>query len=132
MEQAKWLASLAHNVVIKIPGKMNSARPVSGSSASSRNPGIKVNATAILSFGQLMFAAKAGATYVSLFAGRISDEGGNAAEVIANSVHGWTTGISRASLIVGSIRSAAMSSARRWPARTSLPCRRNIWIKSPT
>ena len=40
----------------------------------------------ILSFGQIMFAAKAGATYVSLFAGRIADEGGNSSEVITETV----------------------------------------------
>jgi transaldolase len=106
MEQAKWLASLAHNVVIKIPVENEFGAPCFGVISQLEKSGIKVNATAILSFGQLMFAAKAGATYVSLFAGRISDEGGNAAEVIANSVAWLDDWDFKSELIVGSIRSA--------------------------
>src|SRR4030067_140848 len=45
--------------------------------------GIKVNATVALSLGQVILAAKAGATYISIFAGRVADEGGNAPELIA-------------------------------------------------
>jgi transaldolase len=49
--------------------------------------GIKVNATIAMSLGQVILAAKAGATYISIFAGRVSDEGGNAPEVIRNAVN---------------------------------------------
>jgi len=38
MEQAKWLASLAHNVVIKIPVENEFGAPCLGSSVSLRNP----------------------------------------------------------------------------------------------
>src|SRR5580692_10472982 len=67
---------------------------------------ISVNCTALLSFNQAILAAKAGATYVSLFAGRIADEGGDADAVVGN-VREWLdkwTYHSR--IIVGSIRSA--------------------------
>ncbi len=66
--------------------------------------GIGVNATAILSFNQAILAAKAGATYVSIFAGRVADEGNDPAIVIQN-VRRWLDdwGLS-AHIIVGSIR----------------------------
>ena len=106
VEQAKWLASLAHNVVIKIPVENEFGVPCFGVISQLEKSGMKVNATAILSFGQLMFAAKAGATYVSLFAGRIDDEGGNSAEVIANAVDWLENWDFKSRLIVASIRSA--------------------------
>ncbi len=67
--------------------------------------GIKVNATAALSLGQVILAAKAGATYISIFTGRLSDEGGNAPEVIKNSVEWLRRGEYKSRIIVGSIRS---------------------------
>ena len=77
IEQGKQLASLAHNVVVKIPVENEFGVPCFGVIGQLEKSGIKVNATAILSFAQIMLAAKAGATYLSLFAGRIADEGGN-------------------------------------------------------
>jgi transaldolase len=67
---------------------------------------VRVNCTAVLSFNQLALAAKAGATYVSIFGGRVSDEGHDAAALIANSV-GWLQRWGyRSQIIVGSIRAA--------------------------
>ena len=43
---------------------------------------IPVNCTAMLSLSQVILASKAGAKYVSLFAGRIDDEGGDYKEVV--------------------------------------------------
>jgi transaldolase len=105
-EQGKWLASLAHNVVVKIPVENEFGIPCYGVISQLEKSGIKVNATAILSFGQIIFAAKAGATYLSLFAGRISDEGGNSAEVIAETVEWLEHWNFRSELIVASIHSA--------------------------
>ncbi|MGH7490231.1 MAG: transaldolase family protein, partial [bacterium] len=65
---------------------------------------IKVNATACLSFNQAMLAAKAGATYVSLFAGRISDEGTNAYDVVRNTAAWLKAWNMPSKIIVGSIR----------------------------
>jgi transaldolase len=63
-----------------------------------------VNATAILSFNQAMLAAKAGATYVSIFAGRVADEGNDPCVVIRN-VRKWLDDWAHpAQIIVGSIR----------------------------
>jgi transaldolase len=105
IEQAKWLASLAHNVVVKIPVENEFGSPCYGVISQLEKSGVKVNATAILSFGQIMLAAKANATYVSLFAGRIDDEGGNSAEVIAETVEWLERWDYKSQLIIGSIRS---------------------------
>ena len=105
IEQAKWLASLAHNVVVKIPVENEFGVPCFGVISQLEKSGVKVNATAILSFGQIILAAKAGATYVSLFAGRIDDEGGNSTEVIADTVEWLESWDFKSRLIIGSIRS---------------------------
>lgn len=69
--------------------------------------GIKVNATVAMSLGQVILAAKAGATYISIFAGRIGDEGGDASQVIKNSVEWLERWKYKSKIIVGSIRSVA-------------------------
>jgi transaldolase len=101
----RQLASWAPNVVVKIPvinSRGESCLAVIHALATDR---IAVNATAILSFNQAILAAKAGATYVSIFAGRIADEGNDAAGVIGN-VRQWLDRWQHpAKIIVGSIRS---------------------------
>jgi transaldolase len=58
-----------------------------------------------MSFAQIMLAAKAGASYLSLFAGRVADEGGNSTEVIRETVKWLERWGFKSQLIVGSIRS---------------------------
>jgi transaldolase len=53
-----------------------------------------------------MLAAKAGANYISIFAGRVSDEGGNAPEVTKNAVNWLERWKYKSKIIVGSIREA--------------------------
>jgi transaldolase len=105
LEQAKWLNSLGHNIVIKIPVENENGVPCFGVMNQLSKSGIVVNATAIMSFGQIVLAAKAGAAYVSLFGGRVADEGGDSAEIIANSVAWLERWDYKSELIVGSIRS---------------------------
>jgi transaldolase len=105
VEQARRLAALSPNVIVKIPAENEFGVPTYGVINQLENSGIKVNATAIMSFGQIMLCAKAGATYVSLFAGRIADEGGNSPEVIAETVEWLERWEFKSQLIVGSIRS---------------------------
>src|SRR6202022_2408739 len=76
------IASWAPNIVVKIPIITTLGAPCLGVISALTKSGVRVNATACLSFNQAMLAAKAGATYVSLFAGRISDEGADASQVI--------------------------------------------------
>ena len=66
--------------------------------------GVKVNCTALFSLGQAIFAAKAGSRYVSLFGGRIEDEGGDQYGIIRE-VHTFLCFLeSECEIIVGSIR----------------------------
>jgi len=103
--QAEELASLAPNIVLKIPQITPDGSPCYGVIRRLETEGIKVNATAALSFGQVILAAKAGATYISIFTGRVSDEGGNAHEVIKNSVEWLERWHYKSKIIIGSIRS---------------------------
>ncbi len=86
LSQAELFNSWAPNIVVKIPQITQDGIPCYGVIHTLESKGIKVNATATLSLGQVMLAAKAGATYISIFTGRVSDEGGNSSEVIMNSV----------------------------------------------
>src|SRR5712692_11472268 len=106
VEQARTFATWCPNIVIKIP--IVNQDGVSSLSVINRltSQNIAVNATAILSFNQALLAAKAGATYISIFAGRIADEGNDPAITI-RSVRTWLDQWkSPAQIIAGSIRSA--------------------------
>ncbi len=104
LEQARTFATWARNIVVKIPIVNEFGESCLGVMHQLSQEGIGVNATAILSFNQAILAAKAGATYVSIFAGRVADEGNDPAIVIQN-VRRWLDdwGLS-AHIIVGSIR----------------------------
>lgn len=105
LTQAQTFASWSPNIVIKIPQITQDGVPCYGVIRQLEIDGIKVNATVAMSLGQVMLAAKAGATYISIFAGRVADEGGNAPEVIGNSVDWLEHWEYKSKIIVGSIRS---------------------------
>jgi transaldolase len=91
-------------VVVKIPVINAKGESCLGVIHALSREGIAVNTTAILSFNQAVLAAKAGATYVSIFAGRVADEGHDPAVVIRN-VRTWLDDWKyTARIIVGSIR----------------------------
>jgi transaldolase len=102
--QATEMAGWAPNIVVKIPIITTLGQPCLGVIAKLTQTGVKVNATACLSFNQAMLAAKAGATYVSLFAGRISDEGADASQVVRSTAEWLKTWNVPSKIIVGSIR----------------------------
>ncbi len=106
IRQARQFAAWADNIVVKIPVVNESGESCLGVVHALTEEAIRVNATAIMSFNQAMLAAKAGASYVSIFAGRIADEGNDPAAVIRN-VRRWLDEWSyRAEIIVGSMRGA--------------------------
>ena len=105
MTQAREFASWAPNIVIKIPQITQDGVPCYGVISRLEKEGIRVNATAALSLGQVILAAKSGATYASIFAGRVSDEGGNAAQVIMDAAEWLERWDFKCKLIIGSIRS---------------------------
>ncbi len=103
--QAELFSSWAPNIVVKIPQLTQDGIPCYGVINALENRRLRVNATATLSLGQVILAAKAGATYISIFTGRVSDEGGNATDVIMNSVKWVERWGYKSKIVVGSIRS---------------------------
>ncbi len=104
LQQARAFAIWSPHIVIKIPIVNQDGISSLGVINKLTNQHIAVNATAILSFNQAVLAVKAGATYVSIFAGRVADEGNDPAVTIRN-VRSWLDmwGYT-AKIIVGSIR----------------------------
>lgn len=84
LAQAHLLSGLAANVVVKVPVITPGGEPCLPAINALHGAGVRVNATACLSMGQAVLAAKAGAEFVSIFVGRIDDEGGDGAEVVAS------------------------------------------------
>ncbi|MDU2830166.1 MAG: fructose-6-phosphate aldolase [Anaerococcus sp.] len=76
LEIAKW----AENIVVKIPMTEDGLKAINTLS----KKGIKTNCTLIFSVSQGLMAAKAGATYISPFVGRIDDMGEDGGELIYN------------------------------------------------
>jgi transaldolase len=69
VEEARGLAELGENVVVKIPVGLEGLKAIRTLSGE----GIRVNTTLIFSPAQAMLAAKAGAAYLSPFVGRLDD-----------------------------------------------------------
>ena len=69
VKEARELIKLGDNVVIKVPMTAEGLKAVSVLS----KEGIKTNVTLIFSANQALLAARAGATYVSPFVGRVDD-----------------------------------------------------------
>src|SRR5258706_582050 len=70
LRQGRTFARWASNVVVKIPVINEQGEPCLGVIQALHQEGTRVNCTALLSFNQAILAAKAGATYVSIFGGR--------------------------------------------------------------
>ncbi|MDH7476069.1 MAG: fructose-6-phosphate aldolase [Microgenomates group bacterium] len=71
IKEAKILAKIANNVVVKIPMTIEGIKAV----IKLNKEGIKTNVTLVFSANQALIAAKAKATYVSPFLGRLDDIG---------------------------------------------------------
>ena len=80
VEEAKVLAAMSDNIVIKIPMIVEGIKAVKQLTAL----GIKTNVTLVFSASQALLAAKAGATYVSPFVGRLDDIGNPGMDLIAD------------------------------------------------
>lgn len=78
LEQGRRLASLAENVVVKVPLIPAGLRAVK----TFAQEGIKTNVTLCFSAAQALIAAKAGAAYISPFVGRLDDVGEDGMELI--------------------------------------------------
>ena len=104
LDQGREFATWAPNIVVKIPIVNEDGESCLGVIHALSGENIPINATAILSFNQAILAAKAGATFVSIFAGRVADEGNDPAVTIHNVRQWLDEWKSPARIIVGSIR----------------------------
>lgn len=97
--EARKLASISKNIVIKVPMNVEGLKAVKILS----NENIKTNVTLIFSANQALLAARAGASYVSPFVGRMDDIGNSGIQVISEisevfDIHGIETEIISASI----------------------------------
>ena len=76
--EAKKLTGFGEQIVVKMPMTAEGLKAVK----QLNNMGIKTNVTLVFSANQALLAAKAGATYVSVFVGRLDDRGNEGMEVI--------------------------------------------------
>ena len=79
IKEGEELASLHENIVVKVPMITEGIKAIKYFS----NNGIQTNCTLIFSAGQALLAAKAGATYISPFLGRLDDVSTNGLDLIA-------------------------------------------------
>ena len=94
IEEGKELAKIAPNVVVKVPMTTEGLKAVKAFS----DLGIRTNVTLVFSAVQALLAARAGATYVSPFLGRLDDIGHNGMDLIRQiaeifAIHGIETEI---------------------------------------
>lgn len=99
VKEGRELAAIAPNITVKIPMTPDGMKAVSILSREN----IKTNVTLIFNANQALVAARAGATYVSPFIGRLDDIGHSGASVIGEiaeiySIHGLNTKIIAASI----------------------------------
>ena len=101
VREAELLVSLHKNIVVKVPVIKDGIKAIKYLS----DKGIKTNATLAFSAGQAILAAKAGATYVSLFLGRLDDIGYDGIKVIEQIVNIFKVQGFKTQVLAASIRS---------------------------
>lgn len=113
LDEGRKLAAIADNVVVKVPLTLDGLRATAAFTAE----GIATNVTLCFSAAQALLAAKAGATFVSPFVGRLDDIGEDGL-LLLNEIrtiydqYGYDTSILAASLRnVGHVTGAALAGA---------------------
>jgi transaldolase len=99
IREGEMLAELHPNIVVKVPMIREGVKAIKYFS----DKGIKTNCTLIFNAGQALLAAKAGATYVSPFIGRLDDIGQDGMQLIEQIVqifsnYGYPTEVLAASV----------------------------------
>ncbi|MCM3567176.1 fructose-6-phosphate aldolase [Neobacillus mesonae] len=99
IKEGRELAAIASNITVKVPMTPDGLKAVHAFS----KEGIKTNVTLIFNANQALLAARAGATYVSPFLGRLDDIGQNGLDLISTiseifNIHGIETEIIAASI----------------------------------
>ncbi|HLA52679.1 MAG TPA: fructose-6-phosphate aldolase [Flavitalea sp.] len=102
IEEGKKLAAIHPNIVVKVPMIKDGVKALKWFT----DNGIKTNCTLVFSAGQAILAAKAGATYVSPFIGRIDDSSWDGVELIAQIAHIYQLQGYKTEILAASIRNA--------------------------
>ncbi len=100
LAEARELAKIADNIVIKIPMIVEGLKAVKQLAAE----GIKTNVTLVFSSAQALLAAKAGASFVSPFVGRLDDIGTPSMDLISDIVTVYDNYGYQSEIIVASVR----------------------------
>ncbi len=102
VEEGKKLAAIHPNIVVKVPMIKDGVKAIKWFT----DNGIRTNCTLIFSAGQAILAAKAGASYVSPFIGRIDDSGWDGMELIGQIRHIFDIQGYKTEILAASIRNA--------------------------
>ncbi len=100
LKEGRELAKIAPNITIKVPMTKDGLRAV----ATFAKEGIKTNVTLIFSANQALLAARAGATFVSPFIGRLDDIGFNGLDLIEDIANMFAIHDIQTEIIAASIR----------------------------
>lgn len=100
--EGKVLAAIHPNIVVKVPMIKDGVKALKWFT----DNGIKTNCTLVFSAGQAILAAKAGATYVSPFVGRIDDSNWDGMELIAQMAQIYSLQGFKTQILAASIRSS--------------------------
>ncbi|MFT3945919.1 MAG: fructose-6-phosphate aldolase [Agriterribacter sp.] len=100
--EGKSLAAIHPNIVVKVPMIKDGVKALKWFT----DNGIKTNCTLVFSAGQAILAAKAGATYVSPFVGRIDDSNWDGMELIGQMAQIYSLQGFKTQILAASIRSS--------------------------
>lgn len=102
LDEGKKLAKLHKNIVVKVPMTREGVKAIKYFS----DHGIKTNCTLVFSAGQAILAAKAGATYLSPFVGRLDDINVDGIDLIHQIRHIYDNYQFKTQILAASVRSA--------------------------
>lgn len=100
IHEARDIAEWHQNIIIKVPMTKDGMKTVRQLS----DEGIRTNVTLVFSPNQALIAAKAGATYISVFVGRLDDVGQEGMDVVHDTVNMLDVYSYPSEVIVASIR----------------------------
>ncbi|MES2005891.1 MAG: fructose-6-phosphate aldolase [Bacteroidota bacterium] len=102
IREGKILKAIHPNIVVKVPMIKDGIKAIKWFT----DNGIKTNCTLIFSAGQAILAAKAGATYLSPFVGRVDDTGWDGIELIRQIANIFTIQGFKTEILAASVRNA--------------------------
>ncbi|HMS29044.1 MAG: fructose-6-phosphate aldolase [Saprospiraceae bacterium] len=101
MKEGKDLALISENIVVKVPVTKDGIKAISAFTEQD----ILTNCTLVFSAGQAILAAKAGATYISPFIGRVDDISWNGMQLVKEIYEIYMTQGFETEILAASIRS---------------------------